>query len=342
MTSSTPPRLRLSALDRTRDGIYRYGILVVFVGIIAWFSIALPFFPTVFNAFQILQAVSVTAIIALGVTISLSIDGFDLSVGSNVSLTVMLTAAAQVFWDLPWWLALIIGLAVGAGVGLVNALLVVVARVPDLLATLGTMFLFAGLALIVTQGQSVARGVPYNGQPTTGSFDPVFRWLGTGKIFDTVPFSVVVLVVLGIVVTVFLSLSRPGRILQAIGSNPEATRLAGVRVARYRMLAYLLSGLLASVGGILVAAREGRGNVSVGGDELLEAVAAALIGFAVLGANRPNALGTLFGALFVGVLFNGLNQMSVPYYTADFIKGALLVGALVLSFSTLFRRKELG
>jgi simple sugar transport system permease protein len=338
----TPLRPTVSATDRVRDAIYRYGLIAVLIALIAWFALSEPHFGTLKNALIILQSVSVTAIVALGVTISLTVDGFDLSVGSNISLVVMLTAAAQVYWHLPAALAVLIGLGVGAAIGLVNGLLVVVARIPDLLATLGTMFLFAGLALIITQGQSVATGVAYNGAPATGVFDPAFRWLGQGKIGGLVSFSIVVMVVLGVVVAVFLSRSRVGRVLGAIGGNAEAARLAGVRIGRYRVIAYLLSGLLTSVGGILLSARLGRGDVGVGGDYLLEAVAAALIGFAVLGANRPNGLGTLFGAVFVGVLLNGLTMKNVPYYTQDFIKGALLVAALVLSFSTLFRRKELG
>ena len=149
------------------------------------------------------------------------------------------------------------------------------------------------------------------------------------------------MVVIAIAVTVFLERMRWGRTIYAIGGNREAARLAGIRVDRMRVLAYVISGLLASIGGILLAARLGRGDVGAGQPFLLEAVAAALIGFAVLGANRPNAFGTFVGAVFVGVLINGLTMMNFPYYTQDFVKGALLVAALVMSFSTLFRRGRL-
>ena len=336
---STPQKFGPSAGDRVRDAIYRYGLIAVLIALIVYFTTTLPHFGTLANALIILQGVSFTAIIAMGVTISLTVDGFDLSVGSIVSFVVMLTAAAQVYWNLGPVLAIVIGLAAGAFVGLINGLLIVVARIPDLLATLGTMFVFAGLALVLTQGQSVATGVSYNGSPATGMFDPSFLWLGRGDVFG-VPFSIIVMVIVGVGVTVFLSRSRVGRVLGAIGGNPEASRLAGVRVGKYKMLAYVLSGTLAAVGGILLSARLGRGDVGVGGDFLLETVAAALIGYAVLGANKPNGLGTLFGAIFVAVLLNGLTQKNVPYYLSDFIKGALLVAALVLSFSSLFRRKD--
>lgn len=328
-----------SILDRVRDGVYRYGLLVILVALIVFFAATEPAFPTWRNALVILQGVAITAIVALGVTISLTVNGFDLSVGSTVSLTVMITAATQVYWNLgPVW-AVVLGLATGVVIGLVNGLLIVVARIPDLLATLGTMFVFAGLALLLTSGQSVSSGAQYNGAPAPGKFAAEFLWLGRGQVFG-VPFPVIVMIVIGVVVTVFLARSRPGRLFQAIGSNPEASRLAGVRVGRYTVLAYVLSGLLASVGGILLAGRLGRGDVGAGGSLLLETVAAALIGFAVLGANRPNGFGTVIGAIFVGVVLNGLTMKNVPYYTQDLIKGALLVGALVLSFSVIFRRKD--
>ena len=330
----------ISNRDRVRDGVYRYGLLVLLVALVVYFAASEPSFGTWRNALVILQGVAITAIVALGVTISLSVNGFDLSVGSVVSLVVMLTAASQVYWNLgPVW-AIVIGLAAGLFVGLINGLLIVVARIPDLLATLGTMFVFAGLSLVLTSGQSIASGSIYNGEPSTGKIGTEFLWLGRGDVLG-VPFSVLVMVVLGVLVTVFLSRSRSGRLFGAIGGNPEAARLSGVAVGKYKVLAYMLSGLLASIGGILLTARLGRGDVGVGGDYLLETVSAALIGYAVLGANKPNGFGTVIGAIFVGIVLNGLTMMNVPYYTQDFIKGALLVGALVLSFSAIFKRKDL-
>lgn len=331
--------MTISLADRLRDGVYRSGLLVLLAALIVYFAVTLPAFGTPRNAVIILQSVAITAIIAMGVTISLTVGGFDLSVGSNVSFVVMLTTAAQVYFAAPPVVAVLIGLAAGALIGLLNGLLVVVARVPDLLATLGTMFVFAGLALVITAGQSVSAGATFNGQPAPGRITEPFAWLGRGVVLG-LPVPVIVMIVLGVVVTVMLLRSRLGRLLAAVGGNADAARLAGVRVGRVKITAYVLSGTLASVGGVLLAARLGRGDVGVGGSYLLETVAAALIGFAVLGANRPNGFGTLVGAVFVGVLLNGLTMLNVPYYTQDFIKGAILVGALVMSFSALFKRKD--
>lgn len=333
MTTDSP-----SFANRARDAIYRYGLLVLLVALIIFFAATEPAFGTWRNALVILQAVAITAIVGLGVTTSLTVDGFDLSVGSTVSFVVMLTAAVQVYWNLgPYW-AVVIGLAAGVVIGLINGALIVFGRIPDLLATLGTMFVFAGLALVLSSGQSISSGATYNGSPAPGRFAEEFLWLGRGTILG-VPVPVILMLIIAVLMTVFLGRSRRGRLLAAVGGNPEAARLSGVSVERHRILAYVISGTLASIGGILLAARLGRGDVGAGAPFLLETVAAALIGFAVLGANKPNAFGTVIGAVFVGLVINGLTMKNVPYYTQDLIKGALLVGALLLSFSALFRRK---
>jgi simple sugar transport system permease protein len=144
---------------------------------------------------------------------------------------------------------------------------------------------------------------------------------------------VVLLVVIAVLVWGFLELTRHGRLMYAIGSNAQAAALAGTNVERYKIAAYVISGVLASVGGILLAARLGRGDVASGNNLLLDAVAAALIGYAVLGASKPNAFGTAIGALFVGILLQGLTMLNAPYYTQDFVKGAVLVVALVFTFA---------
>jgi simple sugar transport system permease protein len=335
-----PPPRRAERTSRfnPRDFVYRYGLLVVLAALIAFFAATQPAFGTVQNGLIILQSVAIVTIVALGVTVSLAADGFDLSVGANVGFVVMLTTMAMVRLALSGPTALLIGLGAGAVIGLINGVLIVKARIPDLLATLGAMFVWDGLALIMTSGQSVAPGmsIDSNGTPAPGVITGDFLWLGRGNLFG-VPIPVVVMVLIAAAVIVFLDRTRWGRMVYAIGGNQEAARLAGIRVERVRIGAYVISAMLASVGGILLAARLGRGDVGAGDPYLLESVAAALIGFAVLGTNRPNAIGTFVGAVFVGVLLNGLTMMNFPYYTQDFVQGALLVAALIMSFSSLFR-----
>ena len=311
--------------------VYRYGLLSVLVLIILYFSWTQPFFGTFANAMFVLQAASVVAVVGLGVTVSMTVGGFDLSVGSAMSLSIM-AAAAMVIGGWSGIAAIAVGLGAGVAVGLFNSFLIVYARIPDLVATLSTLFLVNGLTLLGVSGQSVATGMFFRGEQTTGEFAPLFRWLGRGDILG-VPASVVLAGLIFIAVFVLLNFTRWGRAFYAVGGNPIAAAAAGIRVAHYRIAAYVISGGLAAVAGMMLAARSNRGDVNVGDPFLLQAVSAALVGYAVLGANRPNALGTLVGAVFVAVLINGLTMFNFPYYAQSFVQGLLLVVALLMSYT---------
>jgi simple sugar transport system permease protein len=282
---------------------------------------------------SILQAVSVVAIIGTGVTVTLAIGGFDLSVGAVAASSVMAASYAMIVWGLNAYETVPLVLAFGAIVGLANALLIVRLKVPDLLATLATMFLLTGLQLIPTAGRSISVGLILpDGTTASGRVDPAFLTIGRSSLFGIIPFPVILMLIVALALYVLTERTRLGRLLYATGGNEAATRLAGANVARLKTFAYVLSGTLASLGGIIVAARVGRGDVSSGASLLMDSVAASLIGFAVLGLRRPNVLGTTIGAVFVGVLLNGLTMLNAPYYTQDFIKGAVLVGALALTY----------
>jgi simple sugar transport system permease protein len=325
-TGQLPLRLRAA-----RAG-YRYGLIVVLAAAVVFFTLTQPAFFTYSNLLIILESVAVVAVTAIGVTSSMSVGGFDLSVGSNIDFVVMVTALTMVQFDLTGATAVIAGLVAGLLVAAVNIVLITLARIPDLIASLGTMFAFQGLALIITAGQPVSTGMIIGTRLAPGKYTNGFLWLGQGNI-GSVPAQVVIVAVIAIGAYLFFEHTRWGRSMYAIGGNPVAARLAGIRVRRYRALAYAISGLCAATGAILLSSRLGRGDVSVGDPYLLEAVAAALIGFAVFGANRPNVLGTVIGAVFIGVVLDGMTMMNAPYYTQDFVEGALLVVALVISFT---------
>ncbi|MBW8637703.1 ABC transporter permease [Hoeflea sp. WL0058] len=317
-----------------RNFAIRYGFLLLLLAIIVFFTIMEPAFMSLRSMVFVFQSVSITAILALGVTATLVVGGFDLSIGSVAASSMMAASYAMVIWGAGSVEAVALCLALGLAVGFFNGVLVVYARVPDLLATLGTMFLLLGLQLIPTAGRSIAKGMMLpDGSTAEGAFDPGFLFLGRHRLYDILPVSVLIMLVLALVIWFFLEFTRWGRVMYAIGSNELASRLAGAPVNRYKIAAYMISGFSASIGGILLAARVGRGDVSSGNNLLLDAVAAALIGFAVLGAAKPNAFGTLVGAIFVGVLLQGMTMMNAPYYTQDFVKGAVLVIALVFTFS---------
>ena len=329
--------------ERLLNFAIRYGFLVLLIGMILFFSLSANGFASPRSAVFVLQSVAITGILALGVTCTLVVDGFDLSIGAVATSSLMLSAYSMVILEQSAFTAIVLCLLMGAFVGFVNGILIVKFRVPDLLATLGMMFLLIGLQRIPTQGNSIATGMSLpDNSVAEGVFSPAFLWLGRHR-FDLfierlVPVPVVIFIVIAIAIWAFLSLTRHGRLMYAIGSNERAAALVGTPVSRYKVAAYMISGVTASIGGILLAARLGRGDIASGTNLLLDSVAAALIGFAVLGAARPNAFGTVIGALFVGILLQGMTMMNAPYYTQDFVKGAVLVVALVFTFYLSSRR----
>ena len=241
----------------------KYGFLAVMAIAIAVFSIANPVFLSWGNLFSILLGVTVYAILALGETFPLVINGMDLSIGSTAALSVMIASFAMVVLRLPGPYAFLICIALGALVGLCNGILIVKLRIPDLLTTLGTMFLIQGLQLIPSAGRSIGNGmVLASGETAMGVFDPDFKFLGQGRLFGVLPVPVIFMLFIAIVVFIVLSLTRWGRTFYAIGGNSEAARLAGANINRYRVAAYVVSGTIASFAGVILAARIGRGDVS--------------------------------------------------------------------------------
>ncbi|MBP1872153.1 simple sugar transport system permease protein [Ensifer adhaerens] len=319
--------------ERISAAIRASAVFILLIVMVTGFALAQPAYINVTNLMSILQAVSVVAILGAGVTITLAVGGFDLSIGAVAASSVMAASYSMIVWGLGVYETVPLVLLFGALVGLVNAFLIVRLRVPDLLATLAMMFLLTGLQLIPTAGRSISAGLILpDGSTAAGAYDPAFLVIGRSSVFGVVPAPVVIMALVAIVLFVLTERTRLGRLLFATGGNELATRLAGASVPRLKTLAYVLSGTLASLGGIIVAARVGRGDVSSGASLLMDSVAAALIGFAVLGLRRPNVFGTIVGAVFVGLLLNGLTMLNAPYYTQDFVKGAVLVGALALTY----------
>ena len=342
MTSTTEPLAATPAQPTRRplsELVRRWAVFVLLGALFVLFSLREPAFLTLPNVMSVLQAVSVVAIIGVGVTISIAVGGFDLSVGAVAASSVMAASYAMVVWHFTAPQTVLFVLALGLAIGLLNAFLIVRLNVPDLLATLAVNFLLTGLQLIPTAGRSIATGLILpDGRSANGVFDAAFLSLGRTRLFDVVPLPVVIMLVVAIAAGLFTERTRFGRLIFAVGGNELAAHLAGARTGRLKVLAYALSAGLAALGGIIVAARVGRGDVSSGASLLLDAVAASLIGYAVLNARRPNVFGTVVGAIFVGVLLNGLTMLNVPYYTQDFVKGFVLVGALALTYGSVRRR----
>jgi simple sugar transport system permease protein len=315
------------------QAVRQYAIFLLLAALLAGFTLAEPAFANFANLMSVLQAVSVVAILGVGVTLTLAVGGFDLSIGAVAASSVMAASYAMVVWHLDALETVPLVLAFGALVGLANAFLIIRLRVPDLLATLAMNFLLTGLQLIPTAGRSIATGMILpGGASATGHFDSAFLAIGRSQIGGAVPLPVLLMLAAAVALHVLMEHTRFGRLFYAIGGNEIAARLCGAPTRALRLSAYVISAMCASVGGLIVAARVGRGDVSSGASLLLDAVAASLIGFAVLDRRHPNVVGTVVGAIFVGVLLNGLTMLNMPYYTQDFVKGAVLVGALSLTY----------
>lgn len=325
---------------RIRDLVVKYGFIVLTVGLFVFFYATLPGFGQTGALLSMLKFASVTAIIGLGITFSMVVGGIDLSIGSTAGLAVQMAAMTMVMYNLTGGAAVSVVLACGVLVGLLNALLIVVLKIPDMLATLGVMFLIQGVKLIPVNGQSISAGmVLQDGSQAPGKFTQGFLMIDRGTLFGMIPYPVIITLVLALLSWFFLSRTKWGRIMYAIGANPDAARIAGVRVSFYHGLAYVMCAVFASIGGIILASRIGQGDVGAGASTLLEAVAVALVGRSVLGVGKPNAWGTVMGALLIAILQTGLTMYGFQYYHQDTAKGLVLILALIFSY-TVTRKKE--
>jgi simple sugar transport system permease protein len=316
-----------SARHQLFEFFYKWGMLLTVVALVALFGIASDNFLDPFNIINILRSIAIVTVIAIGVSISLTIGGFDLSVGSTASLANALVISLFVWHGFGTTEAIVITLALCTLVGLFNAFLIVVLKIPDMLATLASLFVIQGVAMTYSYGGSITQNMVLpSGDMAEGIIPDAFSLLGQ------VPVIVIVMLVVTVVAQLGLSLTTHGRRMYAIGGNPEAARLSGIRITRYKVAAYVIASLLAGLGGILLASRIGSSQVNAGSGYLMDAVAAAWIGFSLAGSGKPNALGTLVGAVILGVLSNGLVMLSVPYYAMDIIKGLVLAGALAITY----------
>lgn len=322
---------------KARDFIVKYGFIIITVALLVYFIATLPSFRNPNSIMSMLKFASVTAILGLGLTFSMVVGGMDLSIGSTAGLGVQMAAMTMVFYNQVGGMAILAVLLAGVVVGLANALLIVVLKVPDMLATLGMMFVIQGAKLIPVNGQSVSAGmVMRDGTQAPGKFTADFLAIDRTRVPlgpVEVPLPVIIMLVLAVGSWFFLARTKWGRMMYAIGSNPDAARIAGIRVGFYKGLAYVICGVFASIGGMILASRIGQGDVSAGASSLLEAVAVALVGTSVLGIGKPNAWGTVLGAVLVAILVTGLTMNGFPYYFQDTAKGAVLILALIFSYT---------
>jgi len=309
----------------------RYGTLLGFVAILVVFSLALPeTFLTARNWLNITQQLSMLMVVAAGMTIVMVMGDFDLSVGSMASLSGVVVATLFVSgW--PIWAAVGVALLAGLAGGLINGALVSLVGILPFVATLATLTIFSGAAFVVSGGKTIS------GRAIPDSFGEFARQgLAVGPV--TIPnLTLVALVVLALV-WVLLEQTTFGRRLYAIGGNVEAAYLAGVPVRRLKLVAFALTGLSAAGAGLLYASRVASANPTQGSGLMLNAIAAVFLGMTMSEQGEPHVLATLIGVLILGVLDNGLTQMSVDSYVRQILVGAIIVAAVSASSISKSRR----
>lgn len=287
--------------------------MLLLVGVIL--SIASPVFLTSTNLLNVGLATSVVALLAIGQTYVIILAEIDLSIGATLGFTSVVTAL--VLRDHGLLPALASGLGVGAAVGLVNGLLVTKTRMPSFIATLAMMSILSGMTLQLSDGNPVA----------VSDYD--FQGIGQDYIAG-IPLPVWLMLAGYAVLGVLLARTGFGRFVYATGDNLEAARLSGIRTQRVKVLAFVISGLLAALGGFILTARLSTAEPTAGTGLELESIAAVIIGGTSLAGGRGKLLGTLVGALVLGVIDNGMNLLDVSPFLQSVVKGVVILLAVFL------------
>lgn len=309
----------------------RYAAVLVIVAVVAFFGVMTDNFLTANNFNTMLRSMSISTFAALAVTFSLTVDGFDVSIGSVASLAVIVSASVLILYGGPIWFAIVLSLLIGALVGLINACLVVFVKLPDLLATLAMLFVVQGVQMTYTEGGSISKTTELHGQQAVGPLPESFRQLAQGEVFG-LPTPTVLLLVVVVIAHLFLNRTAIGRRMYMVGGNREAARHFGFSVGRLTTLAYVISGVLAAIGGVILLARVGHGQTMAASGWLMDGVAAAYVGYAIFGQRKPSVIGTVLAAFLIQALSTGLIMMQVPYYAQDIVKGGVFILALAFAF----------
>ena len=312
---------------RIGAAVLAFVVLVVIVNVASHGSFLEPA-----NIVRVLRQITYNCVLGVGQTFVIITGGIDLSVGSLVALTGVVAALVANALHLSGFpliaVTLLAAVAVGSAAGWINALPVVKLNLPPFITTLAMLEMALGLSFILAHGRPVALQSSDFQHTGIGSF---LGGITNALHLPTIPVPVVWMAVIVVVASVLLMRTRFGRYVFAIGGNEEAARLAGINVARVKTLVYVISGACAAVVGFLYMALFSSGSPQTGtGDELLESIAAVVVGGTSLTGGRGSIVGTFFGALLIGVLYNAMNLLNVDSYLQKVVLGAVILLAVVL------------
>ncbi len=297
----------------------QFGTLIGLIGLCLVLWILTPYFLTVSNLLNVAQQISIIAIIAVGMTFVIITAGIDLSVGSVLAFSGMVTGSVlQAGVALP--IAIFVGLFVGGLSGIVNGVLITYGRLPPFISTLGMMSVARGAARLITKGRPIS------------GFSESFRDLATAEVFN-IPLPVLIMAGVYLVAYFVLARTKLGRYTYAMGGNEEAAILSGVNVKAYKIAVYGLCGMLSGLAAIILTARLNSAGPNAGIMYELDAIAATVIGGTSLMGGEGTITGTLIGALIMGVLRNGLNLLGISSYIQDIVIGAVIILAVLMDMA---------
>lgn len=298
--------------------LQRLGPTIALVVVCIVLACMSPNFLTVSNSFDVIRQVSINAVIAFGMTLSILLGGIDLSVGSILAVSSVLAAMTMKSGH-GTVLAAGVAVAAGAGLGSLNGVVIAKGKVAPFIATLGMMTLLRGVALVLS-----------NGSPISGFSSDVFALLGDGYVARLIPVPVVLMAVMFAMLWFVLTRTVFGRHVYATGGNAEAAKLSGVNTDRIQILVYTISGAMAALAGVILTSRLDSAQPTAGVGYELDAITAVVLGGTSLVGGRGWIFGTLIGALLIGVLNNGLDLMGVSAFYQQVVKGSVILLAVLL------------
>lgn len=302
--------------------------LIVLVVLCIVLSIAEPAFHSLNNLINILQQVTVYAVLALGVNVVIFTGGIDISVGSVVAFTGIVMGKLIVEVGVPFPVGMLAALVIGAACGTFNGIMISKFKLQPMIATLSMMSMARGAAYTLADGQTI-----------TGYSDG-FRWIGIADIPGTViPVQVVFMILLYILFYYVMKYRKFGRYIYSIGGNEEATRLSGINVKMYKTLAYTISGLCAGLASVILVAKLNSAQSTAGLDYEMDAIASCVIGGTSLLGGSGSVWGTLVGAIIMFVIRNGLNLLNISSNLQKLVLGIVILLA-VLADSFRNRKKQ--
>lgn len=294
------------------------GIAVIVAAVVIYLSIASENFLTAGNIAIVGRQIALQAIIAMGMTMVILMGGIDLSVGSIVALTTVILGNALVTYALPIWVSISLAILVGLFAGFMNGFLITRTKVPPFIITLGMMGLARGAALVITKGNAIS-GLPKD-----------FLQVGQGYAYGLVPYPIIIAVILAIIVHILLTRTTFGRRIYLVGSNEEAALLSGINVNQVKVVVFALCAGLTAIESVLETARFSTAQPGGGTGYELTAIGSVIIGGASMNGGEGSVLGTMLGAILLGLINNGLILLGVSPYWQQVFSGTIIILAVAL------------